>query len=273
MKIVPLLTAAVLLAAVLLPAAGHAQSPASATAATESPQFDAATIKHRYPNDSNPYSTRAGFYGDPGGRVFIGSDATYLIQLAYSLQSYQINGGPDWVNSEWFLLNAVPPDNSPSRNQTIRTPEPTAEQRQMLRSLLRDRFGLQYHFETKEGEVYLLTRGSKPLQFVPPEKPDGASYAVVFMRQGGIVDGEAQGTNTTVDYLATRLSYYLRLPVLNQTGVTGSWDFHLKPVDPDNHDLETGVYSVVDRLGLKIKRGRGPIQTLIIDHIDHPSMD
>lgn len=49
--------------------------------------------------------------------------------------------------------------------------------------------------------------------------------------------------------------------------------YHLEPVDPDNHDMQTPVYTVVDRLGLKIKRGRAPIQTLVIDQIDHPTMD
>jgi len=83
--------------------------------------------------------------------------------------------------------------------------------------------------------------------------------------------GEAEGTNTSTDYLALRLSRYLQLPVLNQTGITGTYDYYLAPDDPDNHDLIAAVLNVVDRLGLKLKRGRGPIQTLVIDHIEQPS--
>lgn len=64
---------------------------------------------------------------------------------------------------------------------------------------------------------------------------------------------------------------YLQLPVLNQTGITDSYDYYLPPDDPENRDLVTAVHDVVDRLGLKIKRGRGPVQTLVIDHVEQPS--
>ena len=76
---------------------------------------------------------------------------------------------------------------------------------------------------------------------------------------------------SSYDYLALRLSKDLRLPVLNETGITGSYDYYLPPDDPDNQDVATTVLRVVDRLGLKIKRGRGPIKTLVIDHIQGPS--
>jgi uncharacterized protein (TIGR03435 family) len=58
---------------------------------------------------------------------------------------------------------------------------------------------------------------------------------------------------------------------LNQTGIIGTYDYYLPPDDPENHDVVAAVLDVVDRLGLMIKRGRGPIQTLVIDHIEQPS--
>ncbi len=91
------------------------------------------------------------------------------------------------------------------------------------------------------------------------------------MKRGGIDDGEAFGSNTTMKYMAQTLSRYLQLPVLDQTGIDGSYDYSLPAVDPENHDMVTAVVSVVDRLGLTIKRGRGPIQTLVIDHVEQPS--
>jgi len=87
----------------------------------------------------------------------------------------------------------------------------------------------------------------------------------------GIADGEAQGNNTTTDYLAQRLSRYLRLPVLNETGITGSYDFDLPADDPENTDVVSAVHSLVGRLGLKMKRGRGPVKTLVIDQVRQPS--
>ena len=243
-------------------------SPQSAPVSANQPAFDAATIKP--PNPNAPYR-KVGFYGDPGGRIFYGGEIKMLVEYAFDLQDYQVAGGPNWTSSQWFEINAVPPETSLSRNITVRNADPTSEQRLMLRSLLADRFGFKFHLETKTGEVYLLTRGKKALQLKPPKDPAADPRAIVFTKQGGIADGEAEGTNTTTDYLALRLSSYLHLPVLNQTGITGSYDFNLAPDDPDNHDVIAATRSVVDRLGLKLKRGRGPIQTLVIDHVEQPS--
>jgi uncharacterized protein (TIGR03435 family) len=241
-------------------------SPQSAPASQ--PAFDAITIKPPAPNA--PFQI-AGFYGYPGGRVFFGGNVKALVEFAFNLQGYQVAGGPDWAASQWFEINAIPPETSPTRNIKLRNAEPTSEQRLLLQSLLRDRFGLKYHIETKEGEVYLLSHSNKELQLKPPKDPAADPRAIVMMKQGGIADGEALGINTTTDYFAQRLGYYLHLPVLNQTGIAGSYDYDLPPVDPENHDVQAAVLNVVDRLGLKIKRGRGPIQTLIIDHVDPPT--
>ncbi|HEX3982152.1 MAG TPA: TIGR03435 family protein [Acidisoma sp.] len=238
---------------------------------TPSAQFDAATVKPTPPVGGIPY---AAFLGHPGGRVTYAGNVKMLIWFAYGLHDYQIAGGPDWIASDKFDITAVPPPDSPSRNLKLNTAEPTAEQRQMLQSLLRDRFGLQCHFEDREGEVYILTRGTKPLQLVAAAHPDSDPRGAVVIRggeKGMVEDGEAFANNATGDYLAAIFSRALHMPVVNQTGITGAWDFHLDPVDPENQDMQAAAYSVVDRLGLKIKRARGPIQTLVIDHIDHPT--
>jgi uncharacterized protein (TIGR03435 family) len=230
--------------------------------------FDAASIK---PPDPNAPYRNAGFYGYPGGRVFFGGYIKWLVEIAFNLQDYQVAGGPNWVSSQWFEINAVPPEASPSRNIKLQNAESTSEQRLMLQSLLRDRFGFKFHIEMKEGEVYILSRGTKALQLKSPKDPAADPRAIVMMKAGGIADGEAEGTNTTTDYLAIRLSRYLQHPVLNQTGIIGSYDYYLPPDDPENNDPVAAVLSVVDRLGLKIKRGRGTIQHLVIDHIEMPS--
>jgi uncharacterized protein (TIGR03435 family) len=234
---------------------------------TDLPVFDAAAIK---PPDPEARIQKQGFYGQPGGRIFYGGNIKMLIEYAFDLQTYQVVGGTDWITTQRFEINAVPSETSPSRNIQVRNAEPTSEQRLMLQSLLRDRFGLKYHLQTKEGEVYILTRGSKPLQLKPPKDTTSDPRAIVFMKQGGIADGESEGTNTTTDYLALRLSRYLQLPVLNNTGISGSYDYYLPPSDPENHDPVAAILNVVDNLGLKIKRGRGPIQTLVVDHVRQP---
>jgi uncharacterized protein (TIGR03435 family) len=249
---------------VALPAA----SPQSAAVSANLPAFEAATVK---PPDPGAPFRKAGFYGEPGGRVFFGGNIEMLVEVAFNLQDYQVAGGPEWTASQWFEVNAVPPETSLSLNIEVQNANPTPEQRLMLQSLLADRFGLKFHLATKEGEVYILTRGTRPLQLKLPKDPASDPRAVVVMKQGGIADGEAEGTNTSTDYLALRLGRYLQLPVMNQTGIAGSYDYYLPPSDPENQELAAAVFNVVDRLGLKLKRGRGPIQTLVIDHIEPPS--
>jgi uncharacterized protein (TIGR03435 family) len=232
------------------------------------PAFDAATIK---PPDPKASGRLAGFHSNPGGRIFFGGRVKWLVEFAFGLQDYQVSEGPGWIDSQWFEINAVPPESSLSKNIKLGSGQPTPEQRLMLQSLLRDRFGFKFHFESKEGDVYILTRGGELHELKPPKDPTAIPSAVVYMKLGGIVDGEADGTNTTTDNIAQRLSGYLRRPVLNETGITGSYDFHLPPQDPDNQDFQLEVFRVVDRLGLQIRRGRGPVQILVIDRVEQPS--
>ena len=241
---------------------------AQAGAVTEdTPSFEAVTIKQAAPGAGR----RGGFYGKPGGRIFFGGTVQMLAMLAFNLQRYQIAGESNWTASKWFEINAVPPEISSSRQISVPNSEPTSEQRLMLQSLLRDRFGFKSHFETKEGDVYFLKRGSKSPRLNPAKDPTSDPRAVVVTKQGGIIDGEAIGVNTTTDYLAQRLGGYLRLPVVNHTGITGSYDFDLPADNPENNDIVSAVQSVVDRLGLKLLRGRGPIQTLVTDQVLQPT--
>lgn len=262
-------TTLTLLLSYFLGLASQSASPQSAVISANLPSFEIATIKPSEPTAR--VRSVAGFYGQPGGRIFYGGDLKMLVELAFGLQNCQIAGGPGWLNSQRFEINAIPPENSPSRKRRGHNNEPTTEQRLMLQSLLRDRFGFKSHMVTKNGTIYLLTRGSKPLQLTPPEDTTADSRAILILRPGDIIDGEALGTNTTTDYLAQMLGRYLKLPVLNKTGITGSYDFHLPPDDPENQNMFAAVSSVVNRLGLKIKRGRGPIQTLVIDDVKQPS--
>lgn len=144
----------------------NAQTAASPT--TPSPQFDAATIKLHPPVGGIQVVE---FLSYPGGRVTYSGNVRTLIEYAYGLQDYQTRTGPDWVSSERFDIAAVPPDNSPSRKRKLQRANLTPEQQQMLQALLRDRFGLKFHFGTREGEVYLLTRGTKPPSSPRPKIP------------------------------------------------------------------------------------------------------
>jgi uncharacterized protein (TIGR03435 family) len=261
-----------LVAALLWAAMAAGQAPGAQGSAPEASAravFDAATIKPSDPNRSGAI----GFYSYPGGRVHMGfSSVKLLLYFAYGVKDFQISGGPDWVATDRYDIEAVPPESSPSRAQK-QAPfkiAPTDEQRQMLQSLLADRFAFKSHMETREGLVYVLTRGSGKLLLDPPKDPD-MDWRGTVMNKGGIYDGEAFGSNISMATLAGVLTGLLGQTVVDQTGIAGKYDFHLPPVDPQNTDREAAVFDAMRRLGLNLKRGKGTVQTLVIDHVERPT--
>ena len=243
-------------------------SPAPAAAQQSSPKalpkFDAATIKLPDPNKGG----KLGFYSFPGGRVSLGfATVKMLLNYAYNVQDFQISGGPDWAGTERYNIDAVPPEDSPTRTASVPpiVATPTQEQRQMIQSLLADRFALKAHHEVRQGPVYLLTRGNGKLSLKEPEHKDADSRGNLDPR------GWAFGQNASMTFFADRLSRDLKLPVIDQTGLSGKYDFQLEADDPENKDIEVGIQDIVQRLGLKLKKGTGPVDTLVIDHIERPT--
>lgn len=234
--------------------------------------FEVATIKPIDPNGGG----RVGFYSYPGGRVVVGAATVkMLMYYAFDVQEFQIQGGPDWAGSARYDVAAVPPENSESR--TAKQPPvkatPSDEQRAMLKTLLVERFGLKFHSEMKERPAYILTRGKKPLQLQTPKDKDADSRVAVMMKAGGIVDGEAFGTNISMASLVKQLSRYMNSPVLDETGLEGTYDFHIQPFDPENHDMTIGTMEAMEHLGLRLKLGKGQMETLVIDEVTRPTQN
>jgi uncharacterized protein (TIGR03435 family) len=232
--------------------------------------FEVATIKPVDPNAGGAM----GFYSYPGGTVNLGfANLRMMIYYAFDVPMENVLGGPEWVSKDRYNIVARPPGSSESATakQAGIKATPSAEQRKMLQSLLIERFNLKCHREMKEGPVYILTRGSGKLHMEEPKDKDTDSRGAVMMKPGGIVDGEAFGQNITMSFLAANLSSYLKRPVLDQTGLIGSYDFHLDPDDPTNTDIPTAVFDAVKRLGLNLKAGKGPIETIVIDSATKPT--
>ena len=232
------------------------------------PQFEVATVKSPGPQDRI-----ITLYNYPGGRVAI-SLYTFALLLheALGVQRFQIVGAPAWIDSEHFMIEAKPPASSklslftPSNREAPLVPE----QRQMLLALLIDRFQLKFHRESKEGVVYLLTKGTQQPTFEPPKHPE---YRMFFAGLLGGGNGTVSGGNVTTEFIASQLSRSMGGPVIDRTGLTGPFDFTLEQVyDPaDEHDLVTIAQSTVRALGLKLERSRGPMEIIVIDHLDKPS--
>ena len=214
-----------------------------------------------------------GVFRFAGGRV----EASYcplddLIQKAFDIQPFQISGAPRWTREERFDLVGKPPASSPSAKSipsSLKAPL-DAEQRQMLQAALVDRFHLQYHWETKEGQVYLLVKSGKPLNLQPTKNKDDYPWAGVGA--GGSDGYGVDGINATMALLAERISPTLGRPVIDLTAIEGSFSFHFRyPGDEPSPDIGSVILTSVQGLGLKLEPGHAPVKILVLDGVERPS--
>jgi bla regulator protein blaR1 len=202
-----------------------------------------------------------------------------LIQLAYvrfrgghdnPLRILQIEGGPKWIRSEMFAIDATAEGH----------PSVTMMQGPMLQALLEDRFKLKIHFETRQGPIYELTAPKgvsklKPFQGsctpmpstvpFPPLPPQ--AYCQLLISP---VSLNAEGSDLTE--FSGLLSLKLDRPVIDRTGIAGKFDIHLQ-FSPDNaiDSNDPTLFTAVQELGLKLVPAKGPIEVLVIDHVERPS--
>lgn len=226
---------------------GLAASIAPCCAQPES--FDVATIR---PHDS---ATGVVSGTNFSARGFAGVGTLRdLVQTAYELPDYRVSGGPTWGKSESFYVDA-------------RTAAPTTRDHMvvMLQTLLAERFNLQVHRETKELPVYALTsakKGSKLREVADKAKPGGMSAGKGMLR----------GQMTLTD-LARYLSAAAGRPVIDRTGLSGTFEIDLR-WSPDDSSDATGpslFTAIQEQLGLRLESTKGPVEILVIDRAGRPS--
>jgi uncharacterized protein (TIGR03435 family) len=187
-----------------------------------------------------------------------------LIAFAYEVDIGQIAGGPGWAASERYDVLGKPEKEGPLTRDAARV---------MLRALLADRFQLKFHHETREMQVYVLTLGKNGSKMKPRIEGDGGeSTRLVF--QGAT----ATGRNVSVRVIAEELqAMVFDRPVLDQTGLAGSFDFNLSwrpevgasaPGDPNDPDIFTAIQ---EQLGLKVQLQKAPAEVIVVDSAERAS--
>ncbi len=245
-------------------------------------EFEVATVRPFLPNPDGSWSVRTeGGPGtsDPNRIRFVNPTLTTLLATAYDV-GFRMISGPAWLDSERWTIEA-----------NIR-PGATKEQvNQMLQSLLLDRFKITLHRETKIVALYKLTvakKGPKLKEFAEnaPGPADGKLSTVekdgfvrirpsplpLMFEARGI--SHAWGAGETVVDLVNYLSSVLKTPVVDATRLTGRYDYNLEFSEspnaaPDNLDSAPDFITAVrDQLGLKLASMKGPVDLLVIDHIE-----
>jgi uncharacterized protein (TIGR03435 family) len=269
--VLPLAVACLAAASSLSPAQAITLPSDSQKAAATLPRFDVAAIK--LGKIQRPFVVD--LKNNPGGGIVVTNlTLMNLIMVAFDVKPYQIVGGPGWMNSDRFVIEAKPPEASASAasNPANSRMPLSDEQRQMLVALLIDRFQLRYRLASKQGPVYLLERGSGKLALQTPKDPTSHPWATVERNMTGIVGG-----NISMPELAKQLSIFLERPVIDKTGITGSFDFESKvgesdPNGPATQEDATALFiTAIHGLGLKITDAKGPVESVVIDGAEQPS--
>jgi len=230
--------------------------------------FEVASIKFSSPSAGLIYTIKP----LPGGTGYTAQNAPFklMMSLMYKVPMRQILGGPDWINTDRFDIEART-DHSSSVDDL----------HAMFQNLLSDRFNLRFHKELKQGPVYVLTVDKSGLKM----KPDGIGQAlgipIVPNPGGGFT-----GTRVPMQYLSWWLGQQLQndgRPVVDHTGLSQSYDFTLSfaPQLPPNvsrdnlpqemQDLPSIFEAVQQQLGLKLEPQKGPVEYYVIDDVEKPS--
>jgi uncharacterized protein (TIGR03435 family) len=189
-----------------------------------------------------------------------------------------ISGGPAWLRSDKFDIEAKSPDSAPEFSMTQFVTGQAPQLRLMLQALLADRFKLKLHREMKQLPVYELTVAKNGAKLKPAaDSGNGALLWGMSGKPNGDAAIRLTGNKKSMAELADSLSNIAGRPVLDRTGLKGNFDFSLEyPFDPDTPSATpfagpSMFTAFQEQLGLKLDATRVPVEILVIDHVEKPS--
>jgi len=289
-------------------ALGGAHLPAQILHATAPlPSFEVAAIKpsaegKTAPSISTPTESRT---MDVTARNLI--EQAYRIPWTPGVNA-RVLGGPDWIDTIHYDVDARIDPSLAAAFATMSNEQRKDQISLMMQSLLADRFKLKVHFASRELPIYALSvaKGGAKLPAasqlpaaaeqdnperpaaVLPTSPEGLRKGIFVQYRGQQAEMTARGI--TLDQLVHWLAGYSEIggrTVVDQTGLAGTYDFTLRwtrqrlnTPTPQN-DQSSGASpepeapglftSLAEQLGLRLISTKGPVEVLVIDHIEKPS--
>lgn len=246
-----------------------APAPIKPMAADANPSFDVVTIKPSKPDQE-------GRLFRVQGRRFttINTSLIALVDFAYGTHPSQIVNAPAWVTEDKFDLEGTPDtEGAPNDRQW----------KGMIQKMLADRFQLKFHKDTRDMPAYALTvaKGGPKMQKSDGD-PNGLP-ALLFSQLGNL-----HVTNANMqDFAQLMQGAVLDRPVVDQTNLTGRWNFNLKwtadesqfsglgvkvPKPTDAADAPPPLFTAIqEEIGLKLDATRTAVPVFVIDHVEKPS--
>jgi uncharacterized protein (TIGR03435 family) len=223
--------------------------------AQPAPSFEVATIRTSGTSTSS-------IDVSPGRVTLRSRNLSQLLQWAFNVSAPQI-AGPSWLSDYFYDISATAP--------------PTAtedDMRLMLQTLMKERFKLAEHRETRETPIYILTVGKNGHKL--KENPVEGSPS---FRSG---QRNLTGSGATVKQMTDFLARVLRAPLLDKTGLTGRYDYYLDINSYVTPEVQQGAKggalpieapgivasALQEQLGLKLDSGKAPTEMVVIDRIE-----
>jgi uncharacterized protein (TIGR03435 family) len=231
------------------------------------PAFEVASVKL-----TNPGQRGGGIRVQ--GRQFSATNLSVgnLILLAYGIHPHQLLGAPDWIEKDGYDVLGKPDVEGQPNNKQMQA---------LIQKLLADRFSLKFHREKRDLSVYAIVVGKSGAKLTKAEG-DPKAYPLMFFY--GPSKFNAKGA-TMADFAVFLQRGVLDRPVLDQTGLTGRYDFGLlwrpevpsgaagnNPPSPSDGDGLPDIYAAIQQqLGLKLEAMKTPTEVIVIDHLEKPS--
>jgi uncharacterized protein (TIGR03435 family) len=197
-----------------------------------------------------------------------------------------MSGGPTWIDADRFDVSAK----VGAENQNT-----VAQKQLMLRTLLAQRFKLAVHHETRDLPMYALVRARKNGALGPQLRHADIDCEALLASQPGQRDrcilyalpsGTLMLRGQTMSAFANALSRLLDRTVTDRTGFAGGFDadaqfdpeglpgmLQLRPEERPGNDAPSLDTTMKEQFGLKLESTKGPVDVLVIDHVEQPSPD
>lgn len=240
-------------------------------AADAHPSFEVATIKPSKPDDQ-----RKAFIVQGRRFKIINQPLTAILSFSYDVQAKQIIGLPPWADTDKYDIDAEPDgEGAPSGKQW----------KAMLQKLIAERFKLTFHQEKKELSVYVLSVAKSGPKLTKSEGDPNGLPGLFF--RGKLGDLGVRNANMG-DFTGLMQQAVLDRPVLDQTGITGRYDFTLvwtpddsqfagmgvkiPPPAADDGKAPPNLYTAIqEQIGLKLEATKAPADVMVVDHVEKPS--
>ncbi|HWB31707.1 MAG TPA: TIGR03435 family protein [Acidobacteriaceae bacterium] len=263
-------------------------SPSSPAAPASLPKFDVISVKL---DKTGGNGIRSGL--TPDGVRVTNAPLHLLLTQAYGVSDDQLIGEPTWSRTTRFDIEAKVAAADVPVLKTF-----NFDQRRMqAQQILTERFGLVLHHETRELPELVLTvaRGGSKLSEakIDPEHPMSPGSRGNFRLSNGPMGQRLQAQGARIDGLLPLLSNETGRTVVDKTGLTGNYDFMLTwtqdpPEGPPGErsatadtggipqstsiDIRPTLFTALqEHLGLKLESAKGPVDVLVIDHVEMPT--